>query len=173
MSRGGKARQSSLQLDRFHNADPLVGIEINLPRHCPCGHDMLHVGPGRGPHRASLQCARCGRHCGWLSHKTATFLSAVIGRFGRPIAPVHVRAPRTTPNLCIVDNGKASTNASALVIETAITDNALPFNQPWPPTGVGDGWHAVDKFSTRQRTFWRRIRLEYARPSPRARPIHR
>ena len=173
MSRGGKARQSSLQLDRFHNADPLVGIEINLPRHCPCGHDMLHVGPGRGPHRASLQCARCGRHCGWLSHKTATFPSAVIGRFGRPIAPVHVRAPRTPPNLCIVDNGKASTNASALVIETAITDNAQPFNQPWPPTGLGDGWHAVDKFSTRQRTFWRRIRLEHARPSPRARPIHR
>ena len=33
--------------------------------------------------------------------------------------------------------------------------------------------HAVDKFSTRQRTFWRRIRLEHARPSPRARPIHR
>ena len=65
------------------------------------------------------------------------------------------------------------TNASALVIETAITDNAQPFNQPWPPTGVGDGWHAVDKFSTRQRTFWRRIRLEYARPSSRARPVHR
>jgi hypothetical protein len=64
-------------------------------------------------------------------------------------------------------------NASALVIETAITDNAPPFNQPWPPTGLGDGWHAVDKFSTRQRTFWRRIRLEYARPSPRARPVHR
>ena len=64
-------------------------------------------------------------------------------------------------------------NASALVIETAITDPAPPFNQPWPPTGLGDGWHAVDKFSTRQRTFWRRIRLEYSRPSPRARPVHR
>jgi hypothetical protein len=172
MSRGGKARQPSLQLDVFHNADPLVGIAINLPRHCQCRHNMLLVGPGRGPHRASLQCARCGLHCGWLSHKTAT-LSFRRDRAFRPIAPVHVRAPRTTPNLCIVDNGKASTNASALVIETAITDNAPPFNQPWPPTGLGDGWHAVDKFSTRQRTFWRRIRLEYARPSPRARPVHR
>jgi hypothetical protein len=50
-------------------------------------------------------------------------------------------------------------NASTLVIETAITDNAPPFNQPWPPTGLGDGWHVVDKFSTCQRTFWRRIRL--------------
>ena len=27
-------------------------------------------------------------------------------------------------------------NASAFVIETAITDNAPPFNQPWPPTGL-------------------------------------
>ena len=91
MSRGGKARQSSLQLDTFRNADPLVGIF----------------------------------------------------------------------------------DASALVIETAITDNAQPFNQPWPPTGLGDGWHAVDKFSSRRRTFWRRIRLEHTRPSPRGRPIHR
>ena len=64
-------------------------------------------------------------------------------------------------------------NASVLVIETAITDNAPPFNQPWPPTGLGDGWHAVDQFSTPQNTFWRRIRLEHARPSPSARPIHR
>jgi len=63
--------------------------------------------------------------------------------------------------------------ASALVIETAITDNAPPFNQPWPPTGLGEGWYAVDKFSTRQRTFWRRILLGRARLSPRARPIHR
>ena len=62
---------------------------------------------------------------------------------------------------------------AALVIETAITDNAPPFNQPWPPTGLGDGWHAVDKSSSRQRTFWRRIRLEHTRPSPCGRPIHR
>ena len=128
MSTGEKARQSSLQLD---NADPLVGIVVNLPRHCQCGHDMCHVGPGRDPHRASLQCARCGRHRGWLSHKTANFLSAVIARFGRPIASVHVRVPSETSNLRIVDNGKASTNVSVLVIETAITDNAPPFNQPW------------------------------------------
>jgi hypothetical protein len=171
----------------------------------------------------------------------------VIARFGKPVAPVRVRVPRTKPNLHLVDSGGASTfprvrvekppdsastnavkfllkrlprqygfqslkvreevalaaalhpsnrttqafqqlrddvasrarvvpfdpNAIALVIETAITENAQPFNQPWPPTGLGDGWHAVDKFSSRQRTFWRRIRLEHTRPSPRARPIHR
>jgi hypothetical protein len=107
MSRGGKARQSSPQLDTFHNADPLIGLEIKLPRHCRCGHDMLRVGPGRDPHRASLHCARCGRLCGWLSPKTANFLSDVIGRFGRPITPVQVRVPRTMPDLRFVDNREA------------------------------------------------------------------
>jgi hypothetical protein len=76
-----------LQLRKLHNVDPLVGLKVNLPRHCPCGHDMLHVGPGRGPHRASLQCARCGRYCG----------------------PVRVRVLQTKPNLHFVDNGEAST----------------------------------------------------------------
>jgi hypothetical protein len=86
----------SLQLDKFHNVDRLVGITVNMPRHCQCGNDMLHVGPGRGPHRASLQCAQCGRHCGWLSHKTANFLADVIDRFGKPVAPVHVRCASDT-----------------------------------------------------------------------------
>jgi len=92
MSRG-KAQRSS-QLDMFHKADPIVGIEIHLPRHCRCGHDMLHIGPSSGPHRASLQCARCGCHCGWLSNEIANFLSAVITHFGRPTAPIYVRVPR-------------------------------------------------------------------------------
>jgi hypothetical protein len=55
---------------------------------------VLHVGPGGGPHRASLHCVVCCRNCGWLSHETAKFLSAVIARFGRPTAPVCVRVPR-------------------------------------------------------------------------------
>src|SRR5262249_32624221 len=88
---------------------PVVGIQINLPRHCQCGHDVLHVCSGRGPHRASLQCARCGRHCGWLSHIVAKFLSEVIEHFGKPIAFVQVRVPRTTPNVCIVNNDEAPT----------------------------------------------------------------
>jgi hypothetical protein len=39
----------------------------------------------------------------------AKFLSDVIDRFGRPIAPVRVRVPQTKPNLHFVDNGEAST----------------------------------------------------------------
>jgi len=75
-------------------ADPLTGVEVHLPRHCRCGNNILHIGPGRGPHRASLHCPRCGRHCGWLSNEAAKFLTAVVARFGRPTAPVLVRVPR-------------------------------------------------------------------------------
>lgn len=84
----------SLQLDVFQNADPLVGIELNLPRHCKCGNDVRRVGPGCGPHRAFLHCRRCNRHCGWLSNEITSYLAAVIAHFGRPTAPVCVRVPR-------------------------------------------------------------------------------
>jgi hypothetical protein len=83
----------SWQLDMFTAADPLIGIEVNLPRHCQCGHDTLHIGPGRGPHRGSLHCALCQRHCGWLSSESAKFICSVIEHFGRPTAPVCVRVP--------------------------------------------------------------------------------
>jgi hypothetical protein len=82
----------SLHLDLFDaNADPLIGIAIKVPRRCQCGHDLFHVGPGRGGHRASLHCARCRHHCGWLSYQTAKFLSDVIEHFGKPTTPVCVR----------------------------------------------------------------------------------
>jgi hypothetical protein len=76
--------------------DPLVGIEVNLPRHCPCGNDMLHVGPGRNPHCASLHCARCQHHCGWISNEVAKFLCDVITHFGRPTEPVRVRLAKSS-----------------------------------------------------------------------------
>jgi len=81
----------SAPLEILEDADPLVGIEVNLPRHCQCGHDLLLVGPDRGPHRASLHCARCRRHCGWLSNEAAKFLCDVVQHFGRPTEPVRVR----------------------------------------------------------------------------------
>jgi hypothetical protein len=55
---------------------------------------MLRVGPGCGPHRASLHCSLCGCHCGWLSNEISNFLTSVIAHFGRPSAPVWVRVPR-------------------------------------------------------------------------------
>jgi hypothetical protein len=58
------------RLDIFKNVDPLLGIKVQLPRHCQCGHDMLHVGPGGGPHRASLHCALCGDLEGEVAPRT-------------------------------------------------------------------------------------------------------
>jgi hypothetical protein len=55
---------------------------------------LILVGPGSGPHRSSLHCARCGRHCGWLSCESAKFLSDIITHFGRPTEPVRVRLPK-------------------------------------------------------------------------------
>jgi len=44
-----------------------------------------------------------------------------------------------------------------LKIEYAITSNAPPFDQPWPPALMG-GWHLVR--SDNGRTTWRRITLK-------------
>jgi hypothetical protein len=81
------------RLNILKNADPLLGIEVQLPRRCQCGHDILYVAANRSPHGASLYCAVCGRNCGWLSNEIANFLTCVIARFGRPTAPVCVRMP--------------------------------------------------------------------------------
>jgi hypothetical protein len=85
-----------LQLDMFGGgaepADPLIGLTVQLPRQCRCGSELSHIGPGSGPHRASLHCARCGHHNGRLPQEAARFLTDVIERFGRPIKPICVRA---------------------------------------------------------------------------------
>jgi hypothetical protein len=93
-------RQASWQFDLLDDADPLIGIEVNLPHRCQCGHDFLYTGPGCGPHCASLHCARCQRHCGWLSNESAKFICSVIEHFGRPTEPVRVRLakPSIAPN---------------------------------------------------------------------------
>jgi len=41
----------------------------------------------------ALAAARTARHCGWLSHQAAKFLSDVIEHFGRPTEPVSMREP--------------------------------------------------------------------------------
>jgi hypothetical protein len=102
--RTNRGAATSWQLNLFNAADPLIGVEVSLPQHCQCGHDKLHIGPGRGPHRASLHCARCRCHCGWLSNESAKFLSDVIEYFGRPTVPVCVRVPpRVTAERVVTD----------------------------------------------------------------------
>ena len=42
-------------------------------------------------------------------------------------------------------------NATALVIEREVTDDLD--GQPWPPTGLGDGWHLVRSYPAFKRTL--------------------
>jgi hypothetical protein len=89
------------QLDMFgaaEPADPLIGLVVQLPRQCRCGSDVSHVGLGSGPHRASLHCAQCGHHNGWLSQEVAKFLTDTIERFGRPTEPICVRVHAVGPS---------------------------------------------------------------------------
>jgi hypothetical protein len=67
----------------------IIGLRIQLDRtkDVPCGdcgqHDVV-IGAGVGPHIASLRCARCDRHRGWLPRGLVEFLLDVTRRFGRP-----------------------------------------------------------------------------------------
>ena len=86
------------QLEMFgaaEPADPLIGLVVQLQRQCRCGSDLSHVGPGSGPHRASLHCARCGHHNGWLSQEVAKLLSSLRDAVSacEPLA-MRLRAPR-------------------------------------------------------------------------------
>ena len=58
-------------------------------------------------------------------------------------------------------------NATALVIEREVTDDLD--RQPWPPTGLGDGWHLVRSYPDCKQTLWSRIQLAHAPKSPGAR----
>ena len=58
-------------------------------------------------------------------------------------------------------------NARALLIEHEVTDDLD--RQPWPPTGLGDGWHLVRSYPDCKQTLWRRIRFAHAPKSPGAR----
>src|SRR5262245_33281016 len=85
----------SYQFNLFDYGDPLLGLEVQLPYPCKGGGgDLFVVGTGRrGPHRASLNCPRCGHRRAWVSQKTADFLTSVVERSGRPNAPVVVPVP--------------------------------------------------------------------------------
>jgi hypothetical protein len=78
------------------DAPPLIGLRIRLDRTkdvpCgACGQTDVVIGPGTGPHAASLRCASCGRHRGWLPSAFADFLADVISRFGRPSQTITIR----------------------------------------------------------------------------------
>jgi hypothetical protein len=84
-----------LQLELLaDNPSPLFGLAITMPEPCSrCHGTRATVGTGRGPHTASLMCAR-GRHLGWMSREAFDFLTATVSRFGRPTTPILIRRAR-------------------------------------------------------------------------------
>ena len=89
------------------NAAELAGLRIQLgwTKDVPCGvcgQMAVVIGKGVDPHIASLHCANCDRHRGWLPKAIADFLMATISQFGWPEAvtvhnPEFAQANATAP----------------------------------------------------------------------------
>ena len=82
-------------------ATPLVGLRVRLERTidvpcAACGETVVVIGQGAGPHVASLHCASCDRHRGWLPETVASFLRETISRFGRPTRTLTIRNSTTS-----------------------------------------------------------------------------
>jgi hypothetical protein len=80
------------------DAPLLTGLRIQLERtkDVPCGvcgQTVVVIGNGAGPHVASLRCASCDRHRGWLTKEIADFLVGTISRFGWPSEDITIRNP--------------------------------------------------------------------------------
>jgi hypothetical protein len=68
------------------------GIRVKLYRpgdreYGRCGNIAV-ITAGNLPHNASLVCADCGRHRGWLSAAVITFIQETQARFGSPVITV-------------------------------------------------------------------------------------
>lgn len=74
------------------SADPTgLGVKM-VHRPCrSCGSTHFIIGPGKGPHLASVKCIECNQHSGWLSRGALAFIRMTIEKFGRPIEPIAVR----------------------------------------------------------------------------------
>jgi hypothetical protein len=103
------------------DAPLLTGLRIRLERtkDVPCGvcgQTVVVVGKAAAPHVASLHCATCDRHRGWLPKAIVEFLVATISRFGRPTEVISIRNPEfaqanaTAPFGCTRDRNISTLN---------------------------------------------------------------
>lgn len=83
------------QRDLFHQPveplprDRMHGLLVRTPRPCRrCSSELAVIGPGKGPHAASLTCAECETHRGWLSHEFHRFITEIVNESGRPTEPI-------------------------------------------------------------------------------------
>jgi len=69
---------------------------LKTERNCKCGSDIAIIGQGSEPHAAELRCERCDSHRGWLSQRTANWISTVMSKFGAPTTPIILRGKRAS-----------------------------------------------------------------------------
>jgi hypothetical protein len=75
----------------------LIGLTIRLDRPAdrerPCCDNLVNIDSNKGKHYASLTCACCGRHRGWLAAAAITFISKSVQHFGSIAEPIVLRTP--------------------------------------------------------------------------------
>jgi hypothetical protein len=71
----------------------IVGLAVEmLHRPCrDCGSVHFIIGSSVAMHEASVRCAECDRHGGWLSKGARTFIEMTVAKFGRPTTAIIVR----------------------------------------------------------------------------------
>ena len=84
------------------DATPIVGLRIRLRRTidtpcAACGHPIVVISQGAGPHAAGLHCVGCDRHRGWLPRAVTEFLLTTVARFGRPREGITIRNSEFAP----------------------------------------------------------------------------
>jgi hypothetical protein len=78
-----------------------MGLAVRLPTDCACGANTAVIGADAGGRFAAALTCSCGKHRGYLTEFTASFVEAVAKRFGAPetitlrrtIPPVEVEQP--------------------------------------------------------------------------------
>ena len=74
---------------------PLTGLIVRLDRdidrQSPCHGNFAIIHAGKGSHLGELRCKECNRHRGWIQKEMGAQLLAVIGKFGRPQAPLNIQ----------------------------------------------------------------------------------
>jgi len=87
--RAGQPDLFAVSVPVSHSA---VGLAVQLPSQCQCGSANAALCTGTGLYPGKLKCPKCGKHRGWVSHKTFRFLASTVDHFGKPTEPVLVRA---------------------------------------------------------------------------------
>ena len=102
-SSGGVSQSVSFhpQLDLFgpsSSADPVLGLAVQPANACRhCDDAVAIVGPGKGPHAASMCCRSCGCHRGWLSRANHTFINNLIDA-GEPLREPFILPSKPEPD---------------------------------------------------------------------------